>query len=231
MMFLDKDSYHYDNNPEYLYDNDLFNDTSYVLNKEVLLKSTLRVLENTHARIPTTSFDDYSAWGGNIEFGKAALDASYNRKSSKSEIMLPLTDEEINRLEDNLAQNVTSLIEEHPETTFYLFFPPYSIYYWDAEVQGGTLLQSLGLEKRAIEILLEYENVRLFGFLDEFELITDLNYYMDMWHYSGEINSRMLQWMHSGEHELTKENYQDYCTRVWEFYSTYNYDALFTDDA
>lgn len=226
-MPLDKDANHYDDRPEYLYDNNLFNDTAYVLNKDILLNNTLQVLKYTLDGNTTTPFDEYSRWGGKANFGKEAVDKTFTRRAQQATEIKYMTEADIARLEANLAQNVTNLVAAHPNTTFYLFFPPYSIYYWEDDVRAGSLEWSLEAEKRAIEILLEYDNVRLFAFLDEFDIITNLDNYMDMWHYSSEVNSQILQWMAAGEHRLTKDNYLDYCARVREFYTNYDYDSLF----
>ena len=54
------------------------------------------------------------------------------------------------------------------------------------------------------------------------------NNYKDSGHYSENINSRMLIWMRNGDYKLTKENYEDYLREIFDFYSSYNYDAIFS---
>ncbi len=225
-FFQDKDALNYDSYPTYLYDNDLLNDVSYIFNKDVLINNTLKVLGYTRAGGITTSFDKYANWMANYTFGKDAVAATYTRPD-KEETILHLTEDERMAVEANLAQNITALAEVHPETTFYLFFSPYSIYYWDSLNQSGVLQRQLEAERAAIETLIECDNIKLFSFFDRFELITDLDNYKDIYHYSEDINSRMLQWMHDGEGELTPDNYEDYCRREWDFYTTYDYDDLF----
>lgn len=83
------------------------------------------------------------------------------------------------------------------------------------------------MEQFAIEKLLEYENVHLFSFFNNFQLICDLNNYGDEIHYSPKINSKILAWMKEGEYELTKENYLDYIDEITEFYCNYDYDSIF----
>ena len=130
-------------------------------------------------------------------------------------------------MKENLQQNVIDLISNHPDITFYLFFTPYSIYYWDSLNQNGMIERQLALEKNAIELLLEYDNIRLFSFNDKFEIICDLNNYKDTMHYSELINSKILQWMFDGTGLLTKENYRDYCNNVEKFYINFDYEGLF----
>ena len=60
-----------------------------------------------------------------------------------------------------------------------------------------------------------------------FLLLLYLNYYVDDVHYTGDVNNLILQWMKSGEYELTKENYEDYIVKEKAFYTSYDYDQLF----
>ncbi len=92
--------------------------------------------------------------------------------------------------------------------------------------QNGMLNRQFELEKEAIKTLLAYDNVYLFAFLDEYNMICDLNNYKDVRHYGENINSQILLRMCHKEHLLI-ENYEEYCDNVYKFYTTYDYDALF----
>ena len=48
--------------PTYLYDDNLLNDTQYLLNKDIFCSNTIEVLDHTRKGGVTTSFDTYSAW-------------------------------------------------------------------------------------------------------------------------------------------------------------------------
>ena len=78
-------------------------------------------------------------------------------------------------------------------------------------------------------MLLQYENVRLYSFFDNFELVCNSDLYSDEGHYNESVNSQILVWMRNKEHELTKDNYQEYCKNIREFYMNYDYDSLFDD--
>jgi len=36
----------------------------------------------------------------------------------------------------------------------------------------------------------------------------------------------MLEWMHEGKHQLTKDNYQDYLDTIRSYYQSYDYESL-----
>lgn len=227
-MLCDKDEKRTDvSYPDYLYDNIWLNDVFYVLNKDVLFDNSLRVLFYTQNGGRTTSFDEYARWNDDNVFGKEAVDKVYNRPKWCAERNKKFTQEERVILEGNIFQNVTSLAKENPQITFYLFFTPYSIYYWDSLNQEGNLNRQLKIEEETIRMLLEYDNILLFSFNDQFDMICDLNNYKDTVHYGEKINSKMLEWMYERKHLLTKDNYIEYCNKVRNFYTSFEYNSLF----
>lgn len=226
LLIRDKDWMRYDADsyPDYLYDSFWPNDVNYILNKEILAAS-VSVLQYTKSGGKTTDFDAYGNWMSLFTFGKDAVNASYQRPV-KTE-MKEFTEDDRQMVRDNVQQNVVGVIESNPDIDFYLFFSPYSIYMWDAWKQSGDLERLLEAEKLEIKLLLEYENVKLFSFFQNYEMICNLDNYKDYTHYSEEINSKILQWMSQGTYQLTKENYLGYCEDVRNFYCSYDYDALF----
>lgn len=214
--------------PTYLYDNLLYNDVQYLLNKSVLLDNTLRVWEYTRNGGLTTTFDEYQNWMGAYASKDVPWTASYVRPEKSSETMY-ITETDYQNIRENISQNITDLAYQNPEIEFYLFFSPYSIYYWDSLQQTGALEKQLQAEKYVIELLLQYDNIHLFSFFDNFELICDSNNYEDFLHYNESINSQILYWIHSGDYLLTKENYINYYTTICSFYTSYDYNSLYDD--
>lgn len=227
LLLKDKDDERYETYPTYLYDNCLWNDVYYIFNKEVLIKNTLSVIEYTRSGGKTTDFDQYANWMDKVEFGKKAVDKDYSRQALTDGKPAPFTKEDKQMVEDSIRQNIVELVMEYPDTKFYLFFTPYSIYYWDSLKQSGNLERQLEAEKAAIEILLECDNVNLFSFFDEFDMICNLDNYKDIAHYSQDINSMILRAMHEGKNQLTWENYLFYCEKTKNFYTSYDYESMF----
>lgn len=220
-FFDDFNATGYDSYPVYLYDYALFNDVNYVFNKSVLFGDTLlNVLEYTKQGEYTTTFDEYNNWNSLYTFGSEAVLSQITRPEKSN----TLSYSEFNS--ENITENVLSLVKSYPETDFYLFWTPYSIVFFDIENQNGLLKNLLKWEKEALELMLVYDNVHFFSFFDEFNLITDLDNYKDSLHYSEDVNSYILQCMSNGEHEITIDNYEEYCKKEWDFYSTYDYDSI-----
>ena len=225
----DKDSMSYDADdyPVFLYNANPFDDVKYLFNKDILA-SSLKVLRYTAAGNRTTSFDAYSFWGNDPEtaYGEAAIKASFDPGYGSGEIY-SLDAERRELLRGNIEQNVVRLVEENPQIDFYFFYPPYSMYFWAKMYNIGELSLQLEAERAVTELLIDYENVHLFSFLDAFELVSDYNRYKDYIHYDADVNAWMLECMAKDEHRLTRENLDSYTEKTRKYYSEYDYDAFF----
>lgn len=229
MMTRDKDSMKYDNTPEYLHDSNPFNDVQYFWNKEIFDKA-LDVLEYTRKDNKTTTFDDYVNWHADAVYGKEAVLATFDKLPSAEEgaaESVSLSDEEKDRILGNARQNVTALPEQYPDVEFYYFITPYNVTWWGAIEREGKLSWWIEAEQLLIEECLHYDNIKLFSFSNDFALTCNLDVYKDQAHYSGEINTEILQRMHAGSSQLTKDNYKGYLRELQEFYGSYDYDSLY----
>lgn len=190
--------------PMYLYDKNLWNDYQYVLNKDVLLKKLPYMLAYSF-------FGDYDEgdsynWAQWKHFSAELATGMYARKP-KIAAMQPET---VNA--EALAANIALLremVEAHPETKFKFFFPPYSMLWWDNAVRSGERDAVIYNEKQAIKVLLSYGNVEVYFYQDDREIITNLDLYMDMIHFTKDINYRIYDKLAKGEGRLTLENYEE----------------------
>jgi len=227
MLFSDKDEMRQDAEyPEYLYDGNLLNDVSYWFNVEILLNHTMKVLQYTFAGQPTTSFDDYSSWGERFAFGPEALLKRHSLPASIPD-PIPMDEATESMIRENVLQNVISTACENPDVQFYYYFPPYSILWWCNQKNQGNLNRQMDAYRLATEAILQCENIRLFSFVGETEITTDLNHYMDPEHHSAQINSRILRDMHAGRNLLTQENQEAYWNAQERFYDTFDYAGHF----
>lgn len=224
-LMRDKDYKAYDDYPIYLYDDSLFNDASYVFNKSIWYHGVLTSLYMTLTGQPSTTFDEYSSW--EKETGYEHIMATYNRWEEKAEMAQGLNDDDKIMVEENVRQNFIELINRFPNTTFYIFYTPYSIIWWDFMNQEGMMNMQFDAERIATGLLLECPNVKLFNFNDKYDIINDLDNYRDKEHYGPWINSRILEWMAAGDGLVTKDNYQELLEKEKEHYLNYDYESIF----
>ncbi len=215
----------YDSYPVYLYDDNIFNDYKYWLNKEIFVKGVIRNLIYTILGKKRTSFDEYGSWR-NVEKGKNIVLKTYKRPI-KENIKKILSKEDIQRIDKNIEENVIKLPKQYPNVKFIYFITPYSIVYFDELNQNGELERQILAEKYMIEKILEISNIELYSFFNNYEMITNLDNYKDAGHYMGNINDQILVWIKNKEYKITKENYEEYINKNLEFYKYYDYNKIF----
>lgn len=214
--------------PTYLYDENIFNDVKYIFNRDVLFGRVypMTIANHNDGFEPgIMSFDEYSNWMAKYTFGVNAVCPNGITVESASE-PIHLTDTEKSIVLGTIHQNVTSLAEQYPEVTFYYFFTPYSVTWWQGLVHNGTIYRQIEAEEIIIEEILKYDNIKLYSFNNLTDITTDLNNYKDTIHYGSWVNSLMLQYMYDGRCLLTYENYEEYLKEELLFYISYDYGQL-----
>lgn len=216
----------YEDYPEYLYDDNLFNDVSYVWNKNILFEGLVTDILRTLQKEETTTFDEYSTW--EVGSGWEQISKTYHR----SEEIAPMQEPDMSDINymvgENIQKNIVDLVTAYPDTQFLLFYTPYSALYWESVLRDGTLERQLACEKLATEMLLECPNVKLFNFSQETQITGDVNNYRDKEHYVARINDWILEWIAQGKGLVTKENYMELIQWEREYYRNYDYDRLYT---
>ena len=220
----DYDLQGYEEYPEYLYDKNPFNDTSYIYNKTILFEGLLNTFFWNLSGKDTTTFDEYSAWeGGN---GWESIHKTYRR----SEEILPMqeiNEEEIQRVEKNITENIIKLAKAYPNTEFLLFYTPYSALYWESIYRDGTIEKQIQMERIATELMLECDNIKLYNFCRETQITDEVKNYRDKEHYVAEINDLILSWIAEDKGRITKENYLDNLSWKQDYYKNFDYDKLY----
>ena len=190
--------------PMYLYDRNIFNDYPYVLNKDVLTEKLPYML--AYSFIGDYNEGDSYNWAQWKYFGQDMAMGLYTRLPSVKDMQ----SETVNSAEltGNIAL-LTAQVEAHPETTFKFFFSPYSMLWWDNAYRSGERDAVIYNEKQAIGTLLQYDNVEIYFYQDDEEIITNLDNYMDMIHFSKDINYYVYDKLAKGEDRLTMDNYEE----------------------
>lgn len=226
-LLSDKNDTSYDEYPTYLYDEDKFNDYKYLFSGQALIKIFkdfgLSLIGKTK-----NNFDTYANWNNNYTFSKNVILSRYKRHEEKMD-NLSLTEEEKNMVMESIEQNITSIVKENKDKTFLIFLSPNSIVWWDNSLREGKLEKYLEAEEILIKSLLEFDNVKLYSFFNNYDLTCNYNNYRDTKHYSQDVNSQILQWIKEDKYLLTKENVEEYLDKEKEFYSNYDYDSIFED--
>ncbi|WP_291688053.1 hypothetical protein [Bradyrhizobium sp.] len=107
----------------------------------------------------------------------------------------------------NFERDAVGLIAGHPDVTFDIYFPPYSILQFVSmrDASPATLKIVYDFSAYANRRLTSLPNVRLFDFRDAREITHDLNNYADVIHHSHAIDLKLLSWLAAGDHLVSRE--------------------------
>lgn len=209
--------------PLYLYDKNPFNDVKYLWNKDV-------IFEDIPYMIATTFLEDYDEgtsynWAQYKTFSKKEALSHYVRPEEYQE---QIKEEEFRENVDGNIDILEDMIKKHPETEFVFFYPPYSLLWWDNMSRSGLLDQSMYAAKVSVERLLPYENVKLYYFQTEEDIVMNLDLFMDPVHFTADTNHWMVEQIEDDNYRLTVDNYQkelDLMLKISEYIKE-NYDVI-----
>ena len=185
--------------PLYLYDTNPLNDVSYLLNKSSL-NYVYDMIRQNHSGT-AIDYDKAYNWQNEFTFSKERTLKYYQRPelhktNSKNKY--------IKKFGKNL-ENITTFIEGNPDTTFYIFLPPYSIIWWDGITRDGNLDAVLNALTVSMKQLAGYKNVKLFYFQNIPE-IKDLDNYRERMHFTETMNAEMVVDMNKNKYRVTEKD-------------------------
>ena len=187
--------------PDYLYDDNPFNDVKYLFNKSVLLTSIPQALAHIGTPDEDRTRDSMYAWEPPEMPGEAGLRANVNLSAPMPQQLDTARGLELAGL--GLEHNLLPFIRENRDTTFTVFFPPYSLLYWADQAAQGNLDTCIAQKNLMAETLLKEPNVALFDFQARFDWIENYDLYYDLIHYIAVINDEMAYAMADGVCRVT----------------------------
>lgn len=199
-------------------------DIHYLLNKSVVFDYLPKFLI-TNVR---EGFDNDNAyiWSDDYQYSKYAARLAY----MSERLLTPQVEKPYDAYFDNADAFTDPFVEQiksHPDITFYLYAPPYSMLFWDDVVLRGNATATICVQEREYKKLLECENVRLFYFQDDKDIVTELANYRDYSHYKQDVNYYMYEAMRDGREEIDSGTYYDVLLDMYNFAVSYDYEQCF----
>jgi len=107
----------------------------------------------------------------------------------------------------HFERDAVGLITRHPDVTFDIYLPPYSILQFVAmrDASPATLKIVTDLTARIAERLTQLPNVRLYDFRAIRAVTHDLDNYSDVIHHSPAVDAMVLNWLARGEYRVDPE--------------------------
>lgn len=190
--------------PLYLYDNNPINDMNYLFTLDTFKKSWEVITEVKKGK--ESLLYDYNHMN---EWQYRHNDNEFNKEKvleiwKKKEKYLIQEDWKFNKLRKSFDVNILSIVKEHPETKFYIFYPPYSILVYSEWKVQGVFEDVVKIKKYVYDTLVKYPNVELYDFQVAQEITTNLDYYRDSQHYHQKINSWIIDQMIDEKFQVNK---------------------------
>ena len=207
--------------PGYLYDQNPFNDVEYLINADTYQTALRTWMRRQSAQ--TVPLDAAYIWEEGYIFDKETVLKGYHRPEV-SETVLP-GDAYLEAAAENLDV-VCAWAEKHPDVEFVVWFPPYSILYWDMMLREGRADAILNAVEYAAGRLMEYDNVTVHCFLHAATYTTDLDFYTDHIHCSYRLTHWEAENLMAGRWRLTEENFPARLEELREYVKSYDFEAL-----
>ena len=187
--------------PTYLYDEARWNDLPYVLGIGTLRKS----LETTFG-LRWTRFnrnpDRMWYWADGVEFSAAKVVQALDPRKLNAQFRQP--PRELEAMKASFEANLVPVIEQHPGTRFTFVYAPYSILVWLDFQQRGQLEVTLAFREWLEQRLRGYAHVETHDFHADAAIVTDLDHFTDIYHYSPAIDRAVVEALAQGRNKLTE---------------------------
>ena len=211
--------------PKYLYNQNPLDDVEYLLNADTY-QTALRTFLRRRSQ-GTVSLDDAYVWDVDHSFSWDDALKGYPRPEVCAQ---PLPSGAYLEAAEENVEVVCRWAREHPDVRFTVWFPPYSILYWDKMTREGTADAILTAVEYAAGRMLEYDNISVHSFLFCMP-VTNLNYYTDHVHCSGDVTHWVAECLLNGEFRWSKEDYRQHVEELRQYVTQYDYEILFNRPA
>lgn len=188
--------------PLYLYDDSWTNDLLYLFNLSNTKKALKDILSDNYL---STSSDwrNLQSWSHRYQYGcPEALELQVKRQGLPSSADDWLGNPE--NVHDNVRDNLHAIVVANPDIHFSFFFPPFSSLYWSiiAESQPRRYSVYRRVMTEVVKQLAGEPNVQIFDFTAARSITENMDNYRDLTHFSGRINTQLLEFMRVGKYEV-----------------------------
>lgn len=168
-------------------------------------------------KIKYTNRDDIYAWDK-----KRACGEEYFAENTLYK-PLPYVDcttpESIEMAKLNMQRYLLPILKKHKNSRILVFLPPFSIMFY----QNIDMDEYIKLKRELLEMLLQFEHVQVYDFETAFHITGDFDRYLDLVHYSGKVNTWIIESMAKGDYLITKENREEQLQRLHQHVRSYDF--------
>ena len=190
----------------YIYTKSPLDDIEYLFNKEILFSTIPTMIYNyvNHKNAGPMAYN----WADTKEFSVSQAMSRHVRPDNVTDIADVSDAYDYGKVAENL-QLLTQEVNANPETEYIFIIPPVSMNYWDAAYLNGEINIRLKVWEDVYRTLLEIDNVRIFCYQNDRDIICNLNNYMDLVHGSQSVCDYVMSSLFAEMSEVTLDNVND----------------------
>jgi len=193
--------------PNYLYDNNIFNDYHYIFNLDTFKRSLtypfFQFLFKNHPRMDYMRMYEWQFNAPKGSFNASKVMKAYWIAQSHFQADSSNRLSSYQYMRANFDHVILPIIKQNRMIQYFIFFPPYSILEYKLLAANKQLENYLKIKTYVSTQLLSLQNVSLFDFQREKTITHNLDNYMDRRHYHQKINHWMLEQIRNGHNMLT----------------------------
>jgi len=176
--------------PAFLYDRNPFNDLPYLLSGTVLRKS-IAILEGRDDEPFRTDADAPWFWGDRFRFAQSEVLRGLDPGNINARFQQPART--LAGMRRSFERNIALALARHPATHFDLVWPPYSMFVWRDFAQRAQLDVTLDFKRYVAEAVQPMKNVGIVDLQTHAEITTDLDLYMDIYHFAPQVDRWVIE--------------------------------------
>lgn len=192
--------------PYYFYQKNILQYSKYLINIDTT-KQSLGILEDllSGTPMPTQSLDTLYTWDTKYKYDKDIVLKAWDKINTENVVIEK--DYEVKNIEENLQENIISLVKANPQIQFKIFYPPYSIlqHYYFYKKNKSLFYNELYVKDYIFKEIGGLPNVKLYDFQQEKRITFNLDNYKDLAHHKGKFNNFIIDAMAKGDYLVTKE--------------------------
>jgi len=124
----------------------------------------------------------------------------------------------------NIEKYVINVIKKYPDVEFNIYFPPYSTWFYRT-VKYQDLGRFLYVRKFMAEKSSQLQNLKVFGFDNEYDIVNNIYNYKDYGHFRSYINDFIMENMINDRNQLNLANVESYLKNMID--NINNYDEIY----
>ncbi len=214
--------------PYKLYTNSLFIQSGYYLFNEDYLKYSFDVFrDKVNWSKWSENLDTLYSWYENDIKNKKFEE--YGNEKNLDKLNIGILTRNINYQDiinkdyeyDSIENYMLKVIREFPDIEFNIYFPPYSTWYYRTN-RIDYIYRFLYARLYLVDKLKEFNNLHIYGFDNNYEIVNNIYNYKDYGHYRAEINDAIMNSMIKKENLLNEKNINQYLKNMIENINSYN---------